>query len=159
MRTLSKDKSTPKRGQRNTCKAEYGVCGDWLIAARWKWDESNEVFTVCMDDGERLHIAFVYTWEIDAVFKVWNSTYSFSKNLATKLLYEAVFKNGKSRIWVHGLVRPNVVDKQIIGFTEEHPERLKKIKAPWRQEAGGIPEMPVEPAPTKPTTAEMTFRL
>ena len=159
MRTLGKDKSTPMRGQRRTRKAEYGVCGDWLLVARWKWDLNNEVFTVCMDDGEKLHVAFIYTWEINAVMKAMGSVYSASKHLGNRLLSEAVFKSGKSRLWVHGLLRPDVVSAQIIGITEEQPERLPKIKAPWRKLGGSSNGQPDSAVPVHNPEAETLIRL
>ena len=68
-RTLGREKSTLPRGHKNTRKAEYGVCGNWMVVAKWKWDEHNDVFTCCMDDGEKLHVLFVYTYEIKAVME------------------------------------------------------------------------------------------
>lgn len=141
MRTVGKDVSSAKRGQRKTHKAEYGVCGEWLAVCKWKWDEDQQVVTLCLDDGERLHVMFVYDWELEAVMTVMHSTYSWSKHLASRLLVEAVFVRHKPHLWVHGLVRPHVVEKQIVGVTEEHAERLTKVRAPW---------MPPEPITDSP---------
>ena len=146
MLTLGVDKSTPKRGQRRTRKSAYGVCGSWLVCARWRWTDGEEVFTACMDDGDRLHIIFVYLWEMEAVMEAMGGIYSHSKHLAERLLAEAVFKNGKSRIWVHGLIRPHVVEKKVVGFDEQPAERLPKIVAPWK--SGGIKDQGQE-LPTK----------
>lgn len=129
------------RGQRNTRKAIFGQCGEWLcVTHKWKWDEENFVRTFALDDGEKLHIMFVYDWEIEAVFQAINSIWSFSKHLGSRLLFEAVYLNPKIRVWSHGLVRPDVNAAKISGIKEEHAERLPKAKAPWvvPQEDGGI---------------------
>lgn len=155
MRTLGKDKSTPKRGQRNTHRAIFGSVGEWLaVTHKWKWDDENYVRTFILDDGEKMHIMMVYTYEIEAVFAAMKSTWSFSKHLGTRLLYDAIFLTPKMRVWHHGLVRPHIVEAQIAGITEEHAERLPKAKSPWVVTSGGNQiKQPDAPAPVS------TFRL
>ena len=84
-----------------------------------------------------MHMLYVFTWEIDEVFKALGATWSFSKHLGTRLLYDAVFLSPKIRIWNHGLVRPNVIAAQIAGVVEEHAERLPEVEAPWRKKYVG----------------------
>jgi len=128
--SLGKKKSTLVRGLKPG-KVDQGMVGQWLIAARWQWNHDNEVFVLVHDDSEKLHLMFVYTWELEAVMKAINGTYSHSRHLAGKLLVEAVFMNAKMRLWSHGLVRPSVVNAEIHGTTEEHAERLPQVKSPW----------------------------
>jgi hypothetical protein len=136
------------------------VVGDYLIVARWKWDNDNEVFTAVLDDGERLHVVFIYTWEIEAVMKALGATYSHSKHLGERLLVEAIFKNAKPRLWVHGLVRPHVVGAKVVGTTEEHADRLPKVQAPWKKPGGNQKEPQPQAVPVpNPIIAERTFRL
>lgn len=135
MRTLGKDKSTAKRGQRQTMQAEYGVCGEWLgIPQKWEFEEGEWVNTFVMDDGEKLHVIFVSAnkHERDEVFRAMGSTYSWSKNLATKLLFEAVLLNPKPLLWVHGLVTVAVINRSIHGILERQADRPDKVKAPWQ---------------------------
>ena len=137
-RTLGKDKSQLPRGLKPG-RVGKGVCGQYLIAERWKWDADNDVFTVVHDSGEKLIVMFVFTWELDAVMKAIQGTVSFSKHLALRLLREAVFLNPKPRLWVKGLVRPHTVNAQVVGVTEEHAERLPRIKVPWVPDSNLLP--------------------
>lgn len=134
MRTLGKDKSTAKRGQRQTTRVIYGQHGSWLgIPQKWEFEPGEWVNTFCLDDGEKLHVIFVPAdkREREEVFKSMGSTWSWSKHLATKLLFEAVFLNPKPVLWVHGLVTLKVVQRSIAGIEERQAERPKKVQAPW----------------------------
>lgn len=155
MRTLGKDKSTPKRGQSQTTKAAYGVCGQWKgIPQKWEFEPGEWVNTFCLDDGEKLHVIFVPAdkHERDEIFRAMGSNWSWSKNLATKLLFEAVFLNPKPVLWVHGLVTLKVIQRSIAGIEERQAERPKKVQAPWlRDRAPKVAPKP-EPEPQSFTT-------
>jgi len=147
-RSLGKDKSELKRSLKPG-KVPRGMVGQWLVAARWKWDDDNDVFTLVHDDSEKLMFMFVYTWELDAVMEAVGGTYSHSRHLASRLLFEAVFLNKKMKLWSKGLVRPHIIDAQIAGITEEHSDRLPTLRVPWlpAQDPGGIKDQGQAPKP------------
>lgn len=153
--TIGKDKSTLKRGQKKG-QVKRGMVGEWLcVSHKWRWDSDNFVRTYIHDDGEKLHMIFVFDWETEAVFAALGSTYSHSKHLGARLLVDAVFLSSKIRIWNHGLVRPNTFAGKITGVTEEHAERLPRVKAPWQHGVVGTQKS----EPDFPAVQPETIRL
>lgn len=137
-RSLGKDKSTLKRGQqpsrvrRNSQRAPYGVVGHWQGINQKVYFNEEACYPFVHDDGERLHVMWVPVDLVDIVFHAMKNTYSWSKNLASKLLFEAVLLNPKPLLWHHGMVKPGDVVEGGITLEEHHaPRPPKQAEPPW----------------------------
>jgi hypothetical protein len=137
-RVLGKDKSTLPRGLKKT-RVEYGKVGHWqgIPVKVMINDEICNTFVLATE--EKLHVMLVPAWCREEVFQTMNSTWSWSKHLASKLVVDAVLLSPKPMIWHHGMVTPTVIQGQIKGYEESHAERLKKSVAPWIHEVMEIP--------------------
>jgi hypothetical protein len=72
-------------------------------------------------------------WCREEVFQVMQSTWSWSKHLATKMLVHAVAGGTRPNIWHHGIVSVKVAQGMVKGVTELHTEKPKQKKeAPWQ---------------------------
>ena len=125
------DFSTLPRGIKST-RAQYGVKGQWLgiPTAIWHDDIEHQVFVLPTE--EKTHIILVPKWCREEVLRALNSTWSWSKHLASKMLVHAVAGGTRPNIWHHGIVTVKVAQGMVKGVYEIHTEKPKQVKdRPW----------------------------
>lgn len=93
-RTIGKDVTRVKRGQR----------GQWLGIPEDMDIDGETVNCFCFPDEETLHIALIPKAFRDDIFRALGANWSWSRNLARRLLEDAVFLRPKPMIWHHGVV-------------------------------------------------------
>lgn len=133
MPTLNgQDFSTLPRGIKST-RATYGKHGFWLGIPNAIWHEGVEHQAFVLPTEEKTHVMLVPKWCREEVFQVMQSTWSWSKHLATKMLVHAVAGGTRPNIWHHGIVSVKVAQGMVKGVTELHTEKPKQKKeAPWQ---------------------------
>lgn len=132
MPTLNgQDFSTLPRGIKST-RAEYGQHGNWLGIPHAIWHDDIEHQVFVLPTEEKTHIMLVPRWCRDEVFRTMQSTWSWSKHLAERMVMHAVCGGTRPNIWHHGIVSVKVAQGMVKGITELHTEKPKQVKEkPW----------------------------
>ena len=161
MPTLNgQDFSTLPRGLKST-RAEYGQHGHFLGVPAPIWHEGveHQVFVLATED--KTHVLLVPKWCRDEVFRVMQSTWSWSKHLAERVIMHAVCGGTRPNLWHHGIVSVKSAKGVITGVTELHTEKPKQSNTkPWEPSAPPPPSGYAEVVVVEDTEAEReTIRL